>query len=241
MLYKTKGIVLNTIKYSETSIIAKIYTDSFGLVSYIIRSSRKSRTGIKTGLFQPLTLMDFVAYHKKKTGLHTIKEITGCHQFTGIPYDIKKSSVAIFIAEVLNKAIKEEEQNKILFYFIYNSIELLDKTEGRISEFNLYFLLELSQHLGFYPQGNYNERHKIFNLYDGHFQEHIPEHPYFIDTEMSRHFYKLIGKPLKDLSESGIPATIRKELLNKILDYYRIHLNGFNTLKSYAVLEEIFI
>ena len=241
MLYNTKGIVLNTIKYSETNIIAKIYTDSSGLVSYIIRPAKKSRLGIKAGLFQPLTLIDFVAYHKKKPGLHSLKEITSCHQFTGIPYDIKKSSVAIFIAEVLYKAIKEEEQNKILFDFIYSSIELLDKTEGRVSEFNLYFLLELSQYLGFYPHGNYNEHLKIFNLYDGHFQEHIPEHPYFIDAEMSRHFHKIIGKPFKEYNESGTPSTIRKELLNKILDYYRIHINGFNTLKSLAVLEEIFI
>ncbi len=241
MLEKTKGIVLHSLKYSENSIIVKIYTESFGLVSYIVRSVRSKKSSMKAGIFQPLTILEMVAYHKKKPVLQTLKEITHVHQFTGIPYDIKKSSVAIFIAEVLNKTIREEEQNAELFDFICRSVELLDATQGRISEFHLYFLIELSKFLGFYPHNNFDNDKVYFNLYDGHFQEFLPEHPYYIQEELSSHFSKLLNSSYDASGIEGITASIRKELMNKILDYYRIHLNGFNTLRSLNVLEEVFI
>lgn len=240
MLYKTRGIVLHSLKYSETSIIVRIYTEAHGIVSYIVRASRSKKSAMKPGIFQPLTILDFVAYHRKKTKLQTIKEITHCYHFTSIPYDIKKSSVAIFIAEVLYKTIREEEQNRDMFDFIHRSVLSLDATEGRIAEFHLYFLIELSRLLGFYPHDNFNENNIFFNLYDGHFQEYPPEHFYFIEKELSEQLHKLIGSSYHESKNTGISAESRKELINKLLDYYRIHLSGFNVIHSNQVLEEIF-
>ena len=194
---------------------------------------------MKAGIFQPLTILDMIVMHKKTQGLQTIKEVTQCHQFSQIPYDIKKSSIAVFIAEVLYKAIREEEQNESLFHFLKSRIELLDNTDGRTGEFHLAFLIELTLHLGFFPQLNYNANN-IFNLYDGCFQENIPEHPYYISKELSAYFYNLVCASYEDIEVQGIPGAARKELLDKILDYYRIHLNGFQSLKSHIVLEEVF-
>ena len=179
MLSKTRGIVLTNFKYSENSIIVKIYTEDFGLQSYLIRSVRNKKSKIKAGIFQPLTLLEFVAGHSKRSRLHSIKEITDCSQLNGISLDIKKSSVAIFIAELLNKAIREEECNKELFEFLFNTIHFLDKKEGRVSEFHLYFLLDLTKFLGFYPQNNFGENCAVFDLYNGKFQMQIPEHSYY--------------------------------------------------------------
>jgi len=240
MLYKTKGIVLHSTKYSETSLIVKVFTENFGLQSYIIRSARSKKSKMKAGIFQPLTLLEFIAYHKKKSKLQTLKEIITCNQFDNIPYNIKKSSVALFIAEVLNKAIREEEQNVPLFEYIYSTVQLLDKKEGRISEFHLYFLLDLTKFLGFYPHNNYTESNNIFNLYDGRFQEYIHVHKYYIDKELSISLNKLIEISYENLDVIGISPLIRKKLINKILDYYRIHLSGFNTVQSHLVLENIF-
>lgn len=239
MLERTKGIVLHSLKYSESSIIVKIYTESFGLVSYLVRSSRNKKSGMKAGIFQPLTILDMIVMHKKRQGLQTIKEITQCYQFSQIPYDIKKSSIAVFMSEVLYKAIREEEQNESLFHFLKSRIELLDITDGRTGEFHLSFLIELTLHLGFFPQLNYCNNN-IFNLYDGCFQENIPEHPYYISKELSVYFFNLISTSYADSQVQGIPGAERKELLDKILDYYRIHLNGFQSLKSHIVLEEVF-
>ena len=239
MLENTRGIVLHSLKYTDTSTIVKIYTESFGLVSYMVRSSKSKKSGMKAGNFQPLTILDMIVMHKKKQGLQTIKEIVQCHQFSQIPYDIKKSSIAVFIAEVLYKAIREEEQNESLFHFLQSRIKLLDNTEGRTGEFHLYFLMELTQHLGFFPQLNYSDN-AIFNLFDGCFQDTIPEHTYYISPALSRHFYHLSSTSTAEIHEQGFPGAVRKELLDKILDYYRIHLNGFKSLKSHIVLEEVF-
>lgn len=239
MLERTRGIVLHSLKYSDTSSIVKIYTESFGLVSYLVRFSRSKKSGMKAGIFQPLTILDMIVMHKKRQGLQSIKEITQCNQFSQIPYDIKKSSIAVFIAEVLYKAIREEEQNEPLFNFLKSKIEFLDISDGRMGEFHLSFLIELTLHLGFFPQLNYCDNH-IFNLYDGCFQDNIPEHPYYISKELSTYFFNLVSASYAESQVLGIPGTARKELLYKILDYYRIHLNGFQSLKSHIVLEEVF-
>ena len=241
MLSKTRGIVLNYFKYSESSIIAKVYTEDFGLQSFLIRSARNKKSKIKASIFQPLTLLEFVTNNKKKSGLHAIKEIIDCFQLNGISLDIRKSSIVIFIAEILNKSIHEEEQNKPLFDFLFNTIQFLDKKEGRISEFHLYFLLDLTKFMGFYPQNNFGENCTIFNLYNGKFQEHLPEHSYYIEKELSKHIHEIIAISNTDRDKHLIPYGIRKELINKILDYYRIHLNGFSIVRSHAVLEEIFL
>lgn len=241
MFHKSGGIVLHSTKYSENSLIVKIYTESFGLQSYLIRTSKNRKSKIKAGIFQPLTLLDFIISHNKKKDIQFIKEITQCRQFSGITFDIKKSSIAIFIAEILGKVIREEEQNKSLFGFIYNSIQTLDSTEKNVSKFHLVFLLELSKYLGFSPQSNYDNKNCIFNLYEGRFREHLPEHPYFIEKELSQHFNDLIGLSYDKIETVQFSSTIKKELLNKILDYYRIHINGFNIVRSHKVLEDIFL
>jgi DNA repair protein RecO (recombination protein O) len=240
MLSKTRGIVLNYFKYSENSIIVKIYTEDFGLQSFIIRSARNKKSHIKKGIFQPLTLLDLVINQNKRSGLHSIQEITNYNQLNELSLDIRKSSLAIFIAEILNKSIHEEEQNKLLFDFLYSEIQLLDKKEGRISDFHLYFLLDLTKFLGFYPQNNFVESCGIFNLYNGKFQEPIPEHKYFIEPELSKYLHKIITISNSARDQLLIPSDIRKELINKLLDYYRIHLNGFSIVRSHTVLEEIF-
>jgi len=240
MIYKSRGIVLRSTKYSDSGLIVKIYTESFGLQTYLIHSARSKKSKMKIGIFQPVTILDFVASHNKKQGLQFIKEITGCEQFTGIPYNIKKSSIAIFMAEVLYKAVHEEEQNKPLFDFIHTSLQTLDKMTGRVSEFHLIFLIELTKHLGFHPHLNYDDKNRIFDLYEGCFHEHLPEHSYFIEKDLSKHFYNLIAASSNKIKMNPLSAIIRKELLNKILDYYRIHLNGFSIVRSYAVMEDVF-
>jgi DNA repair protein RecO (recombination protein O) len=123
---------------------------------------------------------------------------------------------------------------------LFNTIQLLDKKEGRISEFHLYFLVDLTKFLGFYPQNNYGKSCSIFNLYNGKFQQHAPEHPYFIEKELSGSLHEIISISATAREKHIVPAGIRKELINKIIDYYHIHLNGFSIVRSHAVLEEIF-
>jgi DNA repair protein RecO (recombination protein O) len=240
MLTKTKGIVLHSLKYSENSIIIKMYTDTLGLQSFIIKSVRGKKSRMKAGNFQPLSMLDIIVYQGKNQSMHHIKEITSCSQYEQIPYDIKKSAVAFFIAELLYKSLREDSPNQQLYNFITETIILLDKTAERISDFHLIFMTELSKHLGFFPRNNFDKHHIFFDLMEGQFQDRMPEHPYFADDILSGHLFVLLNASQNNFSGTSFPPMVRKELILKMMDYYRIHINGFSALNSHTVLEEVF-
>ena len=147
MLHSTRGIVFHTIKYSETSIIVKIYTGLFGIQSYLIKGIRKSKSKSRAGLFQPMTLLDLVVYHRERHSLQSVKEVTLAHPFKTLPFDIRKSSIALFINELIYKAIREEEANPDLFRFLWQTILTLDSTEEGVSSFHISFTVQLMHHL----------------------------------------------------------------------------------------------
>ncbi len=242
MLHTTKGIVLKTFKYSETSVIAKIYTHQFGIQSYMVngvRSNGKSKQ--KAALLQPLTLLDMVVYYRKNRNIQRIKEMKPIHTFTSIPFNIGKSSLALFTTELLYNTLKEEEQNERQFDFIFEFVQTLDQTEESIANLHLYFLLQLSGFLGFYPFNNYSrEAHNIFDLQEGIFTSRRPSHPYYLQEPLCHYFAALLSTPLKDVHLVKIGKTHRKELLRALLEFYKLHIEGFKPLQSVKILQEIF-
>ncbi len=251
MLHSTRGIVFHSVKYSESSVIVKIYTGLFGLQSYLFKGIRNPKSRIKPGLFQPLTLLDLVVYHKERHTLQSVKEVRLAHPYQSIPYDIRKSSVALFINELVYKAIREEEANPSLFEFLWSSCLHLDETDATVSDFHLLFALQLCHHLGIFPQTNYSRQCPFFNLREGHFQSSIPEHPQYLDPEMSRRFNELLEGCSMDEIENNetakwlngepiLSAEARRQLLETILLYYQLHLPGFRGMQSHHVLHTVF-
>ncbi len=239
MLVKTKAIVLHSFKYGETSVIARLFTREAGLQSYLVSGVRKSRSRIKQNLFQPLTIVDLVAYQKEKGGLQRIREITCPAPFENIPYDIPKTSIAIFLSEILTKSVKEQEPYPELFDFIFSALDFLDHTKGKVSDFHLIFLLKLSRYLGFYPRTNYDQTHCFFNLKEGMFQKNPCAISLCLDKELSRHFFELAHTGFAEMESLSINPQTRKSLLEKTLDYYRMHLEGFQEVRSHFVLEMV--
>ncbi|MCH7535011.1 MAG: DNA repair protein RecO, partial [Bacteroidetes bacterium] len=166
MLYNTKGLVIKYIKYSETSIIATIYTEIFGMQSYFLNGVRSKKSKIKINALQPLSCLDLVVYHKENKNLNRIKELI-LHPYQSIPNNVYKTSMVFFIAEIIQKSVKEEEHNIDLFEFLESSIKLLDLQESNFSNFHLLFLIKLSRFLGFYPQGVFSEKSKYFDMQNG--------------------------------------------------------------------------
>jgi DNA repair protein RecO (recombination protein O) len=152
MLHKTRGIVLNYIRFRETSIIVKIYTEEFGLQTYIENGVRSSRSRNKIALFQPLTLLDLVVYHRDNGSIMRISEIKCNTPFQTLPYQFVKTGIALFITEVLTKSLKEESGNPDMFWFLFQSILFLDTQPEAYENFPIQFLLKLSRYLGFAPQ-----------------------------------------------------------------------------------------
>ncbi|UOQ66866.1 DNA repair protein RecO [Hymenobacter volaticus] len=149
MLIKTRGIVLSYIKYRETSVIARVYTERLGLQSYVVNGVRKAKPPGRIALFQPLTLLELVAYTSRTGGLTRLSEFRCSESYRSIPYDVQKSSVGLVLSEILNHTVLEEEENGPLFNFLHDSLLDFDQQTSGYENFALYFLLNLATYLGF--------------------------------------------------------------------------------------------
>ncbi|MDP2424115.1 MAG: DNA repair protein RecO [Bacteroidales bacterium] len=238
MLHNTRGIVLYHFRYSETSIIARIYTEKFGLQSYLIKSVRRHGSPIRISMFEHLSLLDMVVYRKENRELQNIKEVQVLHPFRSIHNDIRKSSQALFINEVFSKSVKEEEGNAALFDFLLNTIVALDDPTAFSPHFHISFLILLTKFLGFAPRQNYAPGY-CFNLREGLFEPFPPLHLHYIEAGQARIFNLLLmGQPNPDHTVN-IPSADRKVLLAKLIEFYQLHLPTFTNLHSPVVLSEV--
>ena len=227
MIQQTKGIVLSSIKYAESSIICRIYTESLGLQSYLVNGVRKKKG--KNTYYQPLNILDLEVYHKEKSGLQRIKECKIGYQYQEAPFHIYKSSVLLFLAEVLAKCLKEESPNIGLFSFLESSLIYFDKKDFN-SDFHLHFLVGLSDFLGFCPEENYNNW-PFFDLTEGCFCAVAPTHQHFIQEPLITTFTKLIS--------GHTIVHNKKDLLGVLLNYYALHIEGFGKVQSFEVLQTV--
>ncbi len=239
MLHKIRGIVIKTTDYSESSVVAQIFTDKFGLQSYLINGVKKTKSKIKSNMLQPLHLLEMVVYHKPTGNLQRISELRNQPVLQSIPYDTIKSSLALFINEVLYKSLKQHYEDEPLFNYIFNAIELLDRTEEGLANFHLFFLLRLTKYLGFYPDRTLEKEAKFFDLKEGRYTRDQPLHQFFIEEDLTEDFINLIGCTFENLCFLNIKSQNRKILLSKVLHYYALHIENFGDVKSHLILEEV--
>ncbi len=239
MLHKTSGIILHTTKYSESQLIAKIYTQQFGLQSYIISGVHSKKSKTKATLFQPLSIVDLEVTHSAKGGLERISEINNAHPYASIPYNINKSSIVLFLNEILYKSINEAHPDDDLFEFVKNSLLILDVKTESCSNFHVFFMLQLSRFLGFYPQGNFSSQNSYFDLKEGSFIATIPIHPHYIDNHQSELLNSFINDAYSTIHLIRLDNTQRKHLLQSLILYYQFHISSFKEIKSLSVLEEV--
>lgn len=239
MLIKTRAIVFHQLKYSETSIIAKLYTEEYGLQSYLVKGARSKKSKMGASLFQPLSLVEIVAYRKEKSSLHHLKEIKSLHHFSTISQDIVKSSVCIFVNELVYRSIREEEANQALFEYLFNAIQWLDLSQDHFQNFHLVFALQLSRHLGFFPQGSYSKHRPIFNLEEGLYENSPSVSKHQTDSGLSEMMFKLSNTTFENMGEVKLNGKLRTKLAEKIAIYFKYHIANFDELKSLEVLKTI--
>jgi len=239
-LKKTRGIVLHQIKYGETSIIATIYTEEMGRQAYIIKGSRSKKSRQKANMFQALYLLDMEVYYRESRNLQGIKEVKHIIPFSDIPYNMVKSSICLFLAEVLYRTLKEEESNPTLFEFLINTIKLLDTETKGIENFHLIFLIKFSKFLGFMPSDNITDSEQIFDMLAGRFVIIRPTHQHYMDKEESLLFSKLQTSGFEQLPQIRITKEERSKMLNKLLEFYYLHNDKMGKVKSVEVLSEVF-
>lgn len=240
MLIKTRGIILKSIKYGESSLIQDIYTEEYGLKSYIISGVRNKKKGNKAGMLQVMSLIELVAYNKQGNGLNRIKEFKAEKVYQSLPFDIVKSSIGLFITEVTRRSISQNEQHNSLFSLLHDSFIFLEESTGSIALFPIIFLLKLSSELGIAPANNYNESRPVFDILEGQFCSIDHLSAYTLSAEASQYLYSLQFENFGISDQFTVPKKIRLELLNKLVDFYRLHVDNFGKIKSLDILHELF-
>jgi len=244
MIVKSKAIVLTSLKYGDTDLIVKCFTEE-GIKSYLLKrifktkskTPRNSPGQLNTAYFQPLTQLNITANHNNKGNLNSIREAGISYMYQSVSTDIYKQSIALFLAEVLALSLKEEERNKILFQYIETAFIWLDN-HNSIANFHLLFLLNLSKYLGFYPESK-NINANYFDLVEGIYCNYKPLNNYVLGENLI-YFKSLIGIKFDDIERLELNSRSRKIVLNILLEYYELHLPGFKKPKSLNVLNEVF-
>ena len=238
MVVTTKAIVLSTLKYGEADLIAHCYTRSDGRKSYLLkRILKRKKGGLKASQFLPLSQLEIVANHKNKGTLEYIKEAKIIEPYQTLHTHLIKSSLVLFLSEILKDVIQEEEANEALYQFLIKAFYWLD-TNNDYTYFHILFLLKLTQFVGFYP--DHTESSSLyFNLMDGCFQQTY-ENNYCEEGPHIELFKAFFGINFDTLSQIKANKTVRLELLNLLIRYYQLHLHGFKKPKSLSVLNEIF-
>jgi DNA repair protein RecO (recombination protein O) len=243
MVHKTKGIVLRSVKYGETSVIVTIFTELLGLQSYIVNGVRTiSRKGAsKAGLFQPAAMLDLIIYHQETKNLQRIKEFSWNHLYQHIFSDVITNTVALFMIELLQKCLKQPEPNPDLYYFMEDALKGLDQSELKVqANFPLFFAIHLAGFFGFRIDDNYSEKRSFLDLREGYFTEEKPAHPHYLENPLSEISSQLLKtmQP-EDLAPLSLNKEKRRLLLMAFEDFYSIHISGFTPMKTLPVLRTI--
>lgn len=241
MIQSTKGIVLRTIKYGETSVIASVFTELFGIQSYLVNGVRTSGKSSKAHFFQPSSILDMEVYHNDLKNLQRIKDLKWSFIYKTILSDVIKNSIALYMVELLQKTLKQPEPNADLFSFCEDAFLQLDKATSEVAaNFPIYFSLQLAPFFGIRLLDNYSESRNIFDPQEGKFSDTV--------SASSNHFNKEVGYYISqllraihpdDLSEIKINRNIRLTILKIIEDFYAWHIPEFGSMKTLAVLSAI--
>jgi len=238
MIHATNGIVLNHVRYGETSAVVHIYTEHFGQQSYMVNGVRSTRNKGKSVLLQPLTLLSMQVYHKQGKEIQRIKEFEVALPFVSIPFDQTKRSIAFFITEMMRRSLREEEANPSLFGFIEQSVRDLDAMP-RSGNYHLTFLAGLTRYLGFYPDLSHYAPDHWFDLENGVFSGHLTPSPQSVPSDLCGLWVNVFEPD----SNPSVPVNSeqRNRLAEYMIDFYALHLPGFGRVKSLDILQGIYL
>ena len=241
--HKTKGIVLRAVKYGETSLIVTIFTELFGVQSYIVsgvRTSTKKGSG-KANLFQPTAILDLIVYHNELKHLNRIKEFKWHYLYQHIFSDVPQNSVALFMIELLTKCLKQPEPNPELFEFVEDAFIHLDKSSDAVmANFPLFFALHLPAFFGFRISDDHSDETPILDLQEGTYSGERPGHLHFLEgkqAEVTSELLKMM-RP-EELEQIKLNHDFRRQLLFAYETYYRLHIQEFGTMKTLPILSEV--
>lgn len=240
MLYKTRGIVLHTLAYNDKYSIIYMYTEAFGRSAYLVSRSRGKKSMVTKALFMPLASLEMEVEHLNKRDLNRIREARLCYPITELFCNPIKNVLGLFLSEVLFRVVRERESDMHLFAYLYDSIRLLELTDKGVANFHIVFLLKLLHYLGIFPNEESYTINSYFDMMNGVFVGSLPSHDYYLNKEESSFFVKLLKINFENMSLYSFSRQERVNVINHILDYYRLHLPEFPEIKSLSVMQSLF-
>ena len=238
MRIRTKAILLSTLKYGDNSLIARVFTSEAGLQSFMLRGILSSRKGkLKSAFFQPLTQLEITGITKPSGKLGYIQEALLSYPYTSVHSDIRKSTIVLFLSEILGQSIREQNPDPSLFDFLEASLQWLDQHD-KIANFHIGFLIGLTRHLGFYPD-THNLEAPFFDLVEGAFCREPSLNPCMSGGELE-HFRTFLGTKFEEIHTIRLTQKQRQTLLNQLVSYFEVHLHGFSKPRSLDVLDAVF-
>lgn len=231
---------MHSIPYNDKYSIVYMYTEAFGRASYLVARSRGKKTAVSKALFLPLSVLEMEVEHLNKRELHRIKEAKPYVALSKVFCDPVKNVLALFLAEVLFRVVKETEPDERLFDYLYRSICLLEEVEKGVANYHLVFLLGLLHYMGIFPNVEAHRAGYYFDMLDGEFIDHIPMHRHYLSREESAFFARLLRISYENMSLYGFSRQERVDIIQRILEYYRLHLPEFAEIKSLAVMQSLF-
>ena len=238
--YKGRGIVLHTLKYGDTSMVAYLLTDVGGRRSYMVQGVRsRSGRGSKLALFQPMFPVEFEGLESPRQQMDRFKEVRAGFVLQSLPFDVRKSTMALFMAEVLYRLVRESEPNRPLFDFVWGSAEALDAMDEGVPNFHLWFLANLSRLLGFRPGNDYTPG-AWFDIREGSFTPLRPPHGEVLSADDARILHDLLECDVRYIAEIGLNRRQRVAYLDALLVYYGYHLDAIHAVQSVRILQEVF-
>lgn len=240
MNLKVQGIVLNAINYNDKYLLVQIYTDILGRVTYMVSKSNSKSSKVRRYLFSPLSLLEMEVEHRDARDIQRIKEARLVYPMYSISMDMGKTSVAFFMAEFLTRVLKDSGENRNLFDFLSHSIQILELSNNSIANYHLVFMVRMTRFMGFYPNLEDYKQGQIFDMLNGLFVSRQPLHKHYVSAAESLALSRLARISYENMHVFKFSRQDRVSILNRILDYYRIHLNDFPALKSLDVLHELF-
>ena len=237
--YTARGIVLGKVKYGDKGVIVQMLTSTHGRQSYIVQGLGSGRGKGKMALFQPMFALEYEGLESPKMQLHRFGEVHNGLVLQSIPFDVKKSTIALFMAEVLHRLIKESEPNEMLFDFVWGSVEALDDMQEGVANFHLWFLSHLCRFLGFSP-GNEYVAEGWFNIAEGYYTDTKPPKEYFMSQENALILRDMLECDVRYLAEVGLNRQQRVEFLSALMSYYAFHLDTIHSVQSIRILQEVF-
>lgn len=239
MLEKCRGIVFNTVDYSDSSVILKCYTDRFGLQSFMINGVRGKKGNIRPSHLMPLNLLEMDVYHQQNKNLQRIRELKCIPSLHALQFELNKRTVALFLSELLVRTIREEDHHDPeLFEFLTSTIQILDLCAGSVGNFPACFMIQLSKFLGFYPKSNYHTRQSSFSISEGEFVTEGPEAD-TVTGEPAKAIARFVETGFTNWQEPLLSLEQRRYLLTKLIRYYQHHRILSGDLRSPSILHEV--